>query len=91
MSTRLARRLTVLAAVVGAGLLLPAATLAADFPGTSGPDHLIGTADADKIWGLEGDDILEGLAGADWIDGGADRRPDLRRRRQRHRLRRPWS
>ena len=72
MSTRLARRLTVLAAVIGAGLMLPAATLAADFPGTSGPDHLIGTADADKIWGLEGDDILEGLAGADWIDGGAD-------------------
>jgi hypothetical protein len=50
MSNRFARRLTVLAAVVDAGLLLPAATLAADFPGTPGPDHLIGTADADKIW-----------------------------------------
>jgi len=45
----------------------------ANFPGTSGPDELIGTNDADNITGLEGNDIIAPLLGyTDTVDGGQD-------------------
>lgn len=43
----------------------------ARFTGTSGINHVIGTALADTILGLGGNDILEGRGGADSIDGGS--------------------
>ena len=48
-----------------AALALPATALVADFPGTPGPDTLVGTDTGDVMHGLAGDDNLKGLAGAD--------------------------
>lgn len=43
----------------------------AEFPGTDGPDHLVGTENDDIITGGAGDDTLEGLSGTDSINSGA--------------------
>ena len=50
------------AAALVAVLALPATTLAANFEGTPGPDHLVGTDQADTIRGFAGDDIQIGRA-----------------------------
>jgi Ca2+-binding RTX toxin-like protein len=46
-------------------VLLPAAVLAANIVGTSGPDVLEGTVEADHIDGKEGADVMMGLFGND--------------------------
>lgn len=44
--------------------------MAADFPGTSGDDTIVGTGDGDLAAGGAGNDIIRGMDGNDTLDGG---------------------
>ncbi len=58
--------------------------------GTSGNNLLIGTPEADEIFGRAGDDLLLGL-GSGISERGERQRCNLRRRRRRQCLWRPWQ
>ncbi len=52
-------------------LEMAAASMSADFGGTSGNDNLTGNAAANRMFGLGGADTLRGGAGNDTLSGGA--------------------